>query len=121
MVELSDKSEQPGSRANRAGFKVQAGRAAEAVAEVAELTKSLGWKAGQWYDFACVYAVASGKVVDKKQPYADRAMALLNEAVKEGYQDAAHMKEDSDLDTLRAREDFRKLLAELAKPAEPKH
>jgi hypothetical protein len=87
---------------------------------VAELTKSSRWNAGQWYDFACVSAVASVKVVDKKQPYADRAMALLHKAVKAGYKDAAHMKKDTDLDALRARDDFNKLLAELAKPAEPK-
>ena len=33
--------------------------------------------------------------------------------MKAGYKDAAHMKKDSDLDPLRAREDFKKLLAEL--------
>ena len=33
----------------------------EAVAEVAELTKSRTGIADQWYNFACVYAVASGK------------------------------------------------------------
>ncbi len=120
VVKLSDKAEQPGIRAARATSKLQAGQVAEALAEVAELTKLPGWNAGQWYDFACVYAVASGKVVDKKQPYADRAMALLHEAVQAGYKDAAHMKEDTDLDALRARDDFKKLLAELAKPAEPK-
>ena len=34
-------------------------------------------------------------------------------AVKAGYRDAAHMKKDTDLDPLREREDFKKLLAEL--------
>jgi hypothetical protein len=86
----------PGNRAIRTGFKLQAGQAEEAVAEAEELTKSPHWNAGALYEFACVYAVASGKVVDKKQPYADRAMALLHKAVKAGYRDAAHMKEDND-------------------------
>ena len=76
------------------------------------------WNAGQWYDFACVYAVASGKIADKKQEYADRAMELLHKAVKAGYKDAAHMKKDTDLDPLRDREDFKKLIAELEKKAE---
>ena len=40
-------------------------------------------------------------------------MDLLQKAVKAGYKDAAHMKKDPDLDPLRAREDFKKLLAEL--------
>jgi hypothetical protein len=67
-----------------------------------------------------MYALASGKVADKKQPYTDRAMALLHKAVQAGYKDAARMKADTDLDALRERDDFKKLLAELAKPAEPK-
>jgi hypothetical protein len=33
--------------------------------------------------------------------------------VSKGYKDVAHMKKDTDLDPLRPREDFRKLLAEL--------
>ena len=67
-------------------------------------------------------AVAGGKIADKKQQYADRAMELLRKAVKAGYKDAAHMKKDTDLDALRGREDFKKLLAELDKssPAKPK-
>jgi serine/threonine protein kinase len=44
---------------------------------------------------------------------ADRAMAWLKQAVAAGYKDAAHLKKDDDLDSLRAREDFKKLVAEL--------
>jgi serine/threonine protein kinase/tetratricopeptide (TPR) repeat protein len=44
---------------------------------------------------------------------ADRAMAWLTQSVAAGYKDAAHMKQDNDLDSLRAREDFKKLVAEL--------
>jgi hypothetical protein len=40
-------------------------------------------------------------------------MALLREAVKQGFTDAAYMKKDPDLDSLRGRADFQKLLAEL--------
>ena len=43
----------------------------------------------------------------------------LSDAVGKGYKDAAHMKKDKDLDPLRDREDFQKLLAQLeARPAE---
>jgi hypothetical protein len=69
------------------------------------------------YDFACVYALASGKSADNKQQYADRAIELRHQAVKAGYHDAAHMKQDTDLDALRGRDDFKKLLAELDKKA----
>jgi tetratricopeptide (TPR) repeat protein len=112
-VELSPPQEQPSLRARRAASRVQAGQVAEAVAEAAELTKSSSWKAGQWYDFACIYAVASGKSGGKTQEYAERAMQLLHQAVKAGYKDAAHMSKDTDLDSLRGREDFKKLMLEL--------
>ena len=44
---------------------------------------------------------------------ADLAMAWLHKAVAAGFKDAEHMKKDKDLDALREREDFKKLLAEL--------
>ena len=40
-------------------------------------------------------------------------MKLLRDAVSKGYKDVAHMKKDTDLDPLRQRDDFRKLVAEL--------
>jgi hypothetical protein len=89
----------------------------EAVAEVAELTKSSSsrWSASQWYGFACVYAVASASArsADRKKEHADRAMELLRKAVKAGYNNAAHMKKDTDLDSLRDRVDFKQLIAEV--------
>jgi serine/threonine protein kinase/tetratricopeptide (TPR) repeat protein len=47
------------------------------------------------------------------QTYADRALALLRQAVVSGFKDAAHIKTNRDLEPLRAREEFRKLLADL--------
>ena len=47
-------------------------------------------------------------------------MDWLHKAVNAGYKDAAHMKKDNDLDTLRDREDFKKLMAELVKKTEQK-
>jgi eukaryotic-like serine/threonine-protein kinase len=119
-VELSPLQEQPKYRAARATARIQAGQVAEAVAEVAELTTTPNWNAGQWYTFACVYAVASGKSVDKNQEYAKRAMELLEKAVQAGYKDAGHMAKDTDLDSLRGRDDFKKLLADLDKKAPAK-
>jgi hypothetical protein len=44
---------------------------------------------------------------------ADRAMAWLTQAVAAGYKNVAHMKQDNDLDALRDRADFAKLMAVL--------
>jgi tetratricopeptide (TPR) repeat protein len=116
-VELSQPQQQPQARASRATTRVNAGQVAEAVAEVAALTKSSAWSAGQWYDFACVYALASAKNADRKQAYADRALELLRRAVQAGWNNAALMRKDTDLDPLRGREDFRELLRKLEKGA----
>ena len=48
-----------------------------------------------------------GKQADAE---ADRAMAWLTQAVAAGYKNAAHMAQDKDLDTLRDRADFTKLV-----------
>jgi tetratricopeptide (TPR) repeat protein len=116
-IALSPPAEQPPFCAARAIWRVNAGQVAEAVAEMAELTRIPSWVADQWYNFACVYAVASGKTTDQKQEYADRAVDLLRQAVKAGYKDAAHLKKDADLDSLRGRDDFQRLIQELEKKA----
>jgi tetratricopeptide (TPR) repeat protein len=70
------------------------------------------------YTAACMRAVTATVVrtTDPKQADAetDKAMAWLKQAVAAGYKDAAHMQTDNDLDALREREDFKKLMAELA-------
>jgi hypothetical protein len=45
--------------------------------------------------------------------YADRALAMLRQAVARGYTNAAHMRQDAALEPLRAREEFQALLAGL--------
>ena len=63
-------------------------------------------------------SLASAKIADKKQEHADREMELLQKAVKAGWKKAEHTARDTDLDPLRAREDFKKLLSDLErKPA----
>jgi tetratricopeptide (TPR) repeat protein len=117
-IELSPPQDQPALRLALADSRVRAGQVAEAIAEVAELTRTANWPAGQWYAIACIYSLASGKSADKKQEYADRAMELLHRAVKAGYKDPAHMAKDRDLDVLRGREDFKKLMESLARTQE---
>jgi serine/threonine-protein kinase len=61
-----------------------------------------------------------GKRKELAQSYADQALAALRQAVARGYQDADHMKKNKDLDPLRGRDDFQKLLAGLEAAARPK-
>jgi hypothetical protein len=70
--------------------------------------------------------VAKHNKLDDKQRqaaaqfYGDAAMKQLRDAVSKGYKDVAHMKKDTDLDPLRQREDFQKLLAEVEAKSRPK-
>ena len=67
---------------------------------------------GTIYDTACVHALMIAKADDKTKQ-ADVAMDWLKQAVAAVYKDLANMKKDPDLDALRDREDFKKLIAEL--------
>jgi serine/threonine-protein kinase len=68
------------------------------------------------YDAACVYALSAAATRDdakQAEQYAARAVELLRQALSKGFKHIEHMKKDSDLDALRQREDFKKLLREL--------
>jgi serine/threonine protein kinase/tetratricopeptide (TPR) repeat protein len=56
---------------------------------------------------------ASGQSRDKQREYADRAMALLQQAVKAGFRDAGLLTKERAFDSLRDRDDFKKLMMEL--------
>jgi serine/threonine protein kinase/tetratricopeptide (TPR) repeat protein len=101
-------------------------RGAEAVPVIREATAM--WEklnrtdAGSLYNAASFRAItaavlrAAGKsawVGEEADTEADRAMTWLKQAVAAGYKDAAHMNRDKDLDSLRGREDFKKMVAEL--------
>ena len=91
----------------------------------AETCRDLGWSApDDAYDAACFLSlcvpivVQHDKLDDKQrkeaaQFYRDAEMKLLRDAPSKGYKDVAQIKKDTDLDPLRQREDFKKLLAEL--------
>jgi tetratricopeptide (TPR) repeat protein len=97
----------------------------EDAVRTAEARRDLGWDApADAYNAACLLSlcipiVAKHAKLDEKQRheaaqfYADAAMKLLRAAVSKGFEDAAHMKKDTDLDPLHPREDFQKLIAEL--------
>jgi tetratricopeptide (TPR) repeat protein len=91
----------------------------------AEARRDLGWDPpADTYDAAgflsgCIPIAAKHQKLDDRQRkesaqfYTDAALKLLRVAVSKGYKDVAHMKKDTDLDPLRQRDDFRKLVAEL--------
>jgi hypothetical protein len=66
----------------------------------------------QWQSRLVALAMAK-RLVPAVQFYGDEAMKMLRDAVAKGYKDADHIKKDVDLDQLRSRDDFKKLLAEL--------
>jgi hypothetical protein len=70
---------------------------------------------------ACYYALLAGVAAEagsgltaaEGQEVADKAMEVLRRAVVSGYRNVAKMRTDTDLDSLRKREDFQKLMQEL--------
>jgi tetratricopeptide (TPR) repeat protein len=102
-----------------------------ALAEVFQrLERSTRTNPGGLYNLACLYSVLSGLgPLDKALPAdqaqreqteaADRAMAALRRAVNAGSDNLEHMKHDADLDPLRVRTDFQRLLLDPAFPAVP--
>ncbi len=96
-----------------------------AAVQSAEKLRDVGWDpAGDAYDAACSLALCipivdqdpqadAGRRKQRTEFYGEQALAMLRTAVTKGYTDAAHIKEDSDLDTLRQRDDYKKLLAGL--------
>jgi tetratricopeptide (TPR) repeat protein len=93
----------------------------------AEIRRDVGWNAvDDAYSAACLLSlcipiVAKHAKLDDKQRqaaaqfYGDAALKLLREAVSKGWKNVMHMKKDTDLDPLRQRPDFQKLVAELEK------
>jgi hypothetical protein len=98
-----------------------------AAVETAEKLRNLGWDpAVEAHDAACALAqcvpvveqdeqLAAEQRQKQAQFYADQAMQMLRHAIAKGYKDVEQLKKDKDLDPLRSRDDFQKLLAELEK------
>jgi serine/threonine-protein kinase len=102
---------------------------AAAAAAVDQLAQAPGASAEDLYTAAGLLATTiplarqDTRLSEAQRPevargYAARALALLRQAVAHGYKDLANMKKDKALDPLRDDPAFRKLLAEMAKPAQ---
>jgi non-specific serine/threonine protein kinase/serine/threonine-protein kinase len=70
------------------------------------------YNAACWRGITAAVFAEAGKA-DESKADADRAMDWLRKATAAGYKNSAHIKKDKDLDALRDREDFKKLLSEL--------
>jgi serine/threonine-protein kinase len=97
-----------------------------AAQQTAEQLAALGWDPAE-DAYAAARAMAQCAAVLEKdtklreaqgqelvQSYTEQALALLRQAIRNGYHDASHMNKDPDLHPLRARPEFQKLLQELA-------
>jgi serine/threonine protein kinase/Tfp pilus assembly protein PilF len=119
--------QEPAFRFSLARSLARAGEHARAVAEANLLAEPASARSPfpgpALYELACVCAIASGKVRDAESAsadaprlageYAARAVELLRQAVAKGYKDVARLKKDRDLDAVRDREDFKRLVAGL--------
>jgi serine/threonine-protein kinase len=103
----------------------KAGRPGEAVAAFQKALTLLQKKAkptpDDLYAIACVHSLLSGVAPEKDSGLttadvdaeATEAMAALRRAIRAGYHDLAQIQKDPELDPLRRRKDFQKLLKEL--------
>jgi serine/threonine-protein kinase len=108
-------------RASRAKTLAQAGEVARASADAEELLKAGSLNGDALYGIASVFSLASAKTKepDQAERYAGRAVTVLRQAVAKGYTNIEQMKRDTDLDPLRQRDDFKKLLQELGAKKNP--
>src|SRR5262249_7041643 len=95
---------------------------AEALDPVEEVLKPENTDSATLYDAACFYALIAARAAKqapkntssvRAEKYAMRAVALLRQAVQKGWKDFTHLKNDPDLNPLRSRADFQKLLQDL--------
>jgi serine/threonine-protein kinase len=118
-------------RLDRAGTMASLGEHSRSTAETEELLKEANLTGLNVYDATCVYALAVAAVAkDAKlteaerhklaESYAARALLLLGQAVDKGYRDFDNIQKDTDLDALRPRADFQKLVRELSEKAKTK-
>ena len=82
------------------------------------------------YTSACLFAgctrlaatddrLSEGERKERSSAYGDRALAALRQAIDRGFKDVAQMTKDADLEPLRSRADFQKLLAEVEAKDKP--
>jgi tetratricopeptide (TPR) repeat protein len=112
------------ARIGRAITLAKQGNHAQATEDAEAVARREGLTSGNVYDLACLCSRSSAAAgrddrlcaanrARLKAHHAERAMDFLKKAVAMGHRKPAVMRTDSDLDALRDRDDFRKLLADL--------
>jgi len=121
---LDDGRERTALRVSRADALARAGDHARAAAEAGELAAIEQLPADAIYNLACALSLCAAAVKDDAalvEQYATRVLELLVRARAAGYFDTAanveHIGNDTDLDALRERDDFRKFVEALPKPS----
>jgi tetratricopeptide (TPR) repeat protein/tRNA A-37 threonylcarbamoyl transferase component Bud32 len=112
-IDLDDGQRRTGLSMERAMTLSRLKKHSQALAEVDALVAKPDANEQALYSAACIYAVASTTADADTENYAARAVDLLRRAVENGYKDAAQLQKDKDIDALRSRDDFKKLLGEL--------
>jgi serine/threonine-protein kinase len=112
-------------RQGRALALARLGEHAKAVAEADALARGKDVTSDTLYELACACAVASASVTPREggpsqagpgrlaDDYARRAVELLGRAVRGGFRNLGHMRQDPDLAALHGRADFNRLLEDL--------
>jgi tetratricopeptide (TPR) repeat protein len=117
-----------GNRQQRAAMLLEQGEHASAALAAAELAHGAVDPIVDTYNAACFLSLCiplaqkdtklpEARRKELAQSYGAQAVHMLEQAVAKGYKDAANVKKDQDLDPLRRRDDFQKLLADLDKRA----
>ena len=78
----------------------------EAIQWMDDLIESDPENAGHYYDKACLYA---------RMGMLDESIAALEQTLKHGYRDFAHIEADDDLDPIRSRSEYSVLIKEYKK------
>jgi tetratricopeptide (TPR) repeat protein len=100
----------------RAKTLVRSGDRTRATSEADALTAEKDATADTIYDAACIYALCATAVRDdhkRADEYASRAVELLGQAVAKGYRNKAGLQQDPELNALRSRDEFKRLLHDL--------
>jgi serine/threonine-protein kinase len=109
-----------------AGTLLELGEHAAAAEAAADLARVAFKPADDAYNAACFFCrciplaehdanLPEARRQELAKSYAEQALATLQQACANGYKDVGHLQKDKDLDPLRNRDDFKKLLAELEK------
>jgi serine/threonine protein kinase/tetratricopeptide (TPR) repeat protein len=112
------------ARILRAGALAQRGEYPKAIEEAEAVVRQGDLNRDQLYNVCCLFSLASDAAASDsklsppdraklKAQYSDRAMEFLRRALANGFRNVAGLKADKDLDPLRSRADFQKLVQEL--------